>query len=102
MRKKYLLLTKHQDKEHTFILPKEEKEEEKLPEEFSEMLDTVLSLNAQEQPTTQNLKKRKHRGSVAPVGKTSASSVDLEYVYDVYYRDRAVHETWEKEKIGYM
>lgn len=66
------------------------------------MLDTVLSLNAQEQPVSANLKKRKHRGSVAHIGQTATQSVDLEYVYDVYYRDRAVHETWEKEKIGYM
>jgi len=71
------------------------------------MLDSVLSLTPQHQheatKTSKPLKKRKQKGA-AP---TSASSgnlnkVDLEYVYDVYYRDRAVHETWEKEKIGYM
>lgn len=66
------------------------------------MLDTVLSLSTQQQEPSQSLKKRKHKGSVVNSVNVNAEKVDLEYVYDVYYRDRAVHETWEKEKIGYI
>lgn len=65
------------------------------------MLDSILSFGTQSTTST-TLKKRKHRGSDRSTASGKIEKIDLEYVYDVYYRDRAVHETWEKEKIGYM
>lgn len=75
-----------------------------MPEEFNEMLDSFLTMGPQTGEFKQ-LKKRKRRVSSAGTSKTTVSEVeaiDLEYVYDVYYRDKAVAESWEKDKIGYM
>jgi hypothetical protein len=78
------------------VIPKEQSTEE-LPPEFNDMLDSILSMGP---PQKKTLKRKKHRN--APNALPQNESIDLDYVYDVYYRDKAVAESWEKDKVGYM
>lgn len=87
-----------QDKNNTYVIPKEQHTEE-LPEELNEMLSSILVSDPAE-AETKPLKKRKQRNTAGSF--LSKETVDLEYVYDVYYRDKAVAESWETDKVGYM
>lgn len=60
------------------------------------MLDSILNLDKSKEPT--KLKRRAHKSNL----NVPKKEVELEYVYDVYYRDKAVQETWEVSRIGYI
>lgn len=76
------------------MIPKERKTED-LPEQFNDMLESFLTVQEGE---SKPLKRRKQKG----IAVITTDAVDLEYVYDVYYRDKAVADSWENDKVGYM
>lgn len=90
-----------QDRGKTFIIPKIHEAKDELPQELNEMLDSVLRLGADSEGAGHRagakLKRKKRLFNVQ-----AAQSVELEYVYDVYYRDKAVQESWDRDKIGYI
>lgn len=94
-------LTYYQDKENTYVIPKIQETEE-LPAELNDMLSSLLTSDASSKEGSKPLKRRKNKSTTAQTPAATTSSFELEYVYDIYYRDKAVYETWEKERIGYM
>lgn len=73
------------------------------------MLDSILKLEqtapGKEQGvngTPQKFKRKASRALSSVSEHNVTKELDLEYVYDVYYRDKAVQQTWEVNKIGYI
>ncbi|ONH66176.1 RNA polymerase II nuclear localization protein IWR1 [Cyberlindnera fabianii] len=66
------------------------------------MLSSLLTSDASSKEGSKPLKRRKNKSTTAQTPAATTSSFELEYVYDIYYRDKAVYETWEKERIGYI
>lgn len=115
------LLQELDDSGTNFMIPRKRTQEEQLPEHFTEMLDNVLDFGSMTPPTVgsssytaQPLKrrKRKHTNTISNGSSStkesnsteSTSTAELDYVYDVYYRDRSIHEYNEQtsSKIGFL
>ncbi|KAH3675876.1 hypothetical protein WICMUC_002446 [Wickerhamomyces mucosus] len=95
------LLHESNDKANTFIIPKTKEEGEQLPHHFTDMLDSVLDLSKTVegiganslQKNDLNLKKRKRiMPSIKSRSDIPEKQAELDYVYDVYYRDKEIHE----------
>lgn len=78
-----------------------------LPEGLANLLESHLQIHGNEPRDRGPLKKRKPRlnrqtGQEKSVTEPTPSNLLQEYVYDVYYRDKASGENWEKSQVGYI